>query len=265
MKISVIIPSRLQPNPLSQFGNLHLDNALLSVAAQQEVDVDALEVVVGLDQGALERVPARFLGNPAPGQPVIRFVESTGEGQARAVNAAVRDSTGDVLAFLEDDDLWENERLRRGLEHLEQGFGFVSASQREVAEDEWRSFLRYNDFPTPSGWVMPRATWEQVGPLNEGFRWHVDTEWLGRAERAGVKRVHQVDPGGRDRLLAPGSWLANVRRHSAIAVMRALDPLVQRLRNGGGGMTMIASSPMARAQSIREHELMTEQFGGIPW
>lgn len=265
MKISVIIPSRLAPVPTTTTDSLWLDLAFRAIAAQQDVDVGALEVVIGVDHGTLERVPARFLRASVADWPRLRFVESEGEGQARAVNAAVRDSTGDVLAFLEDDDQWTQERLRRGLEHLEQGWDFVSSSARELADDGFNSFIRYNDFPTPSGWMMPRATWDRVGPLNDGFRWHVDNEWLGRATAAGVRRLHQVDQGGRARVLAPESWLANVRRYSAIAVMATEVPFVSRIRNRTGGMSTIAANPMAGAQSLREHEMMVERFGAVPW
>lgn len=259
--ISVIVPSRLQVLPHSPERNLYLDVCLIRIHQQQGVSMDDLEVVVGLDPGALPKVPQRFLEHGA-GYPKIRFVEAAKPGQAQAVNAAAAASTGHILAFCEDDDQWAGVRLTRGLESLA-GHDFVSCNQREVNDEG--EFLRVNDFPTPSGWIMPRATWDAVGPLEESFRYHVDTEWLGRLNDRKLSRVHQVDPDARRRLEDPACWLHNVRKFSDIAVLKAPEPLVTRVVNPRGGMSTIARDPEAQRQSGEEHAQMLNAFGEVPW
>lgn len=107
---------------------------------------------------------------------------------------------------------------------------------------------------------MRRETWDKVGPFNESFRFHVDTEWLGRFNRLGLKRVHLLHQTAD--LSDP--WLNNVKAYSDLVLANGLQqPLVDRLVNAAGGMGQIASQ--AQAQSELEHQQMIAQFGAVPW
>ena len=257
MKISVIVPSRLAVNPAGVAAaasdvmadpkdrELYLERALMSVKRQALPAGCQVEMVVGLDAGAV--LPARF-GD-------VRSANSDGTGQAKAVNAAVAASTGDVLAFLEDDDVWAGPKLSYQLPLLD-SYAFVSSNQREV--DESGAWIRTNDFATPSGWVMPRTTWDAVGPMLEGWL-HCDTEWLGRLNATGLRRVHLVEKDAPMR-----EWIVNVARRSQIGQTRERDPLVTRTHNPRGGMASIASGARLE-QSQDEHAIMTERFGAPPW
>ncbi len=260
MKVSVIVPSRLQPNPVSHKGNLWLYRALESALGQTGMAPDVkLEIVVGLDADSREVDPGFIAWLKAQyDDPVVMVVHSPGRGQSAALNAAVKASTGDVLAFLEDDDLWHIHKLAVQLPLLKR-YDIVTCNQREI--DEQANFLRYNDFPTPSGWVMTRRTFDQVGWFDETFRFHVDTEWLGRAIIGGLKRCHVVEDGH-----APTDFLGNVARFSDVVQSDDVtESLVSRLVNPAGGMGTIARDPMAAAQSIGEHDTMRIRFGGVPW
>lgn len=250
MKISVITPSRLAVNPNSPDGNLWLDLSLSSVKWQTVFGQHDVQLCVGIDPG-LDSPPARFDG--------ITFALGKGS-QASAVNAAVRASTGDVLAFLEDDDTWEPGKLAYQLPLLEH-FDFISCNQREVAEDRM-TWLRVNDFPTPSGWVMKRALWDELGGMDDSFRFHVDTQFLGKLNAAGKKRIHLVEeqPDWQKR-----PWLGYVSKHSIIATTQEREQLVQRTVNSKGGMARIQADPAARAVSEEEHRRMVEMFGAVPW
>ncbi len=251
MKVSVIIPSRLQENlngDINGVATLWLDRAVNSVL-RQEVDAD-LEIVVGLSPGH-SPIPERFKDG------LVKFVVAERPGQAAAVNAAVAASTGGVLAFLEDDDYWRSARkLALQLPWLSE-YHMVTSNQREV---DWQgNYIRVNDFATPSGWVMWRPTWEDVGLFNETFKYHVDTEWLGRAHMTETRRVHMVPVG------TGGPWLINVSVHSAIRLHDEPDPLVERMVNPDGGMATIAKNPEAAEQSAKEHREMVARFGFVPW
>lgn len=274
MKISVIVPSRLRANPTSDRGTLLLDRALMSVRRQSVCD---LEMIVGLD-ASHPPIPERFLNVSW-----LKFVEA-GDSQAKAVNAAMKAATGDVFALCEDDDTWrDHDKLGYQLELLAK-HDFVSCNQREVDEDG--RFIRVNNFATPSGWVMKREVWEKVGPMDETFRYHVDTEWLGRANAAGVNRCHLVPAGTND----DAGWLVNVARHSAIAALDEItEPMVDRFVSEEGGMSAIrkdreriatelkaagpptnldatlASGMTPWCVSVREHHVMAERYGNVPW
>jgi len=267
-KISVIVPSRLQANPASGRGSLYLDRALMS-ARRQRGGFD-LELVVGLDAGA-PPLPERFSD--------VVVAHAVGAGQAAAVNAAVRASSGDVLAFLEDDDMWEPWKLETQLPYLGPTFDMVTCTQRLIdAEgnhvtpiDRFTGKpMKFNDFATPSGWVMHRDTWERVGGMNESFRFHVDNDWLGRASEAGVKRVHLIESEARWR-----ARLGIIARYSVVVETEHAMPIVVRTVNPEGGMQRIARAAalpprdpgrLDADQSEAEHVEMMRRFGGvIPW
>jgi len=259
MKISVIVPSRLQANPASGRGSLYLDRALMS-ARRQRGGFD-LELVVGLDTGA-PPLPERFSD--------VVVAHAAGAGQAAAVNAAVRASSGDVLAFLEDDDIWEPWKLEAQVPFLPFR-GLVTCNAREVDTDG--GYHRINDFPTPSGWATTRDIWEDIGGMDEGFKWHVDTEWLGRANAAGVSRVHVVERGGGGGK-SGRPWLEHVRKNSLLAESPHDLPLVVRTVNPDGGMQRIARAAalpprdpgrLDADQSEAEHVEMMRRFGVVPW
>ena len=251
MKVSVIIPSRLQENlngDINGVATLWLDRAVNSVLRQQ-VDAD-LEIVVGLSPGH-PPIPERFQDG------LVKFVVAERPGQAAAVNAAVAASTGGVLAFLEDDDYWRSARkLAIQLPHAD-AVELVTSNQREV---DWQgNYIRVNDFPTPSGWVLRRWVWDKLGGFAESFKYHVDTEFLGRASRLGILRRHMVPVG------TASPWLDNVESFSAIVNHDEPDPLVERMVNPDGGMATIAKDPEAAEQSAKEHREMVARFGFVPW
>lgn len=275
MKIAVIIPSRLQANPQAIVpGRTYLDRAIKSVLAQSVVAEHEIEIVVGLDHGT-------FVGHRLP---EATYAPSCGAGQALAVNAAARVALShgpDLIAFLEDDDSWHPQKLDYQLQALAQGYDFISSSQREVTPAG--DYVRVNDFPTMSGWVMPAQIWRDIGPMDETFKWHLDTEWIGRLNASGKKRLHFAEAGAVQQRLhfhdrpggPPGNqmvsemtrpWLEHVARRSAIAMTDGLlEPLVTRTVNPAGGMARIAVDPVEAARSQEEHMRFLAQWGEIPW
>lgn len=245
--VSVIVPSRLQTNP--ECGNaLWLDRAIASVMDQTGLSSRefTVEIVVGIDPGQ----------QPPPHLEHLRFVQGSQATQACAVNAAVQASRGEVIAILEDDDAWLPTRLQCGLEYL-QVYDVVTSNQSEVLPNG--EFVGINDFPTPSGWLFRRSLWDRLGPLDEEIRFHVDTEYLGRMNAAGVKRIHLVE-----RTASLREWLRQVSRYSDIRSTHVSSPLVMRTVNPAGGMSLIAKEETARLQSRWDHERMIAKYGLIP-
>jgi hypothetical protein len=246
MLVSVIIATRLQPRPDAGAEAIWLDRALRSVRRQILSTTVQLEIVVGLDPGAC--LPERMAGLIAATAPRKR--------QAAALNAAVAASSGELLAFLEDDDYWEPKRLLYGLQNIEK-YDLITSNQREVDPDG--SFLGINDYPTPSGWLLRRTAWKLVGPFDEDFTF-VDSEWLGRANNAKLRRLHLIEANASDR-----KRLGLVARTSHIGCTAERDPLVIRTENAIGVVGTARQDEAARKRHEDDVGRLQELYGGTPW
>jgi hypothetical protein len=168
----------------------------------------------------------------------------------------VSEASGDGLAFLEDDDYWEPKRLQYGLNCLEK-HDLVTCNQREVDPDG--SFVGINDYPTPSGWLVRTATWKAIGPFDEAFTFP-DSDWLGRANAAHLRRMHLLEAGALVR-----NGILSVARSSAIACTGERDPLVLRTVNPYGVVGKSRTDEAARIKHMQVTRRLVEKYGGIPW
>jgi len=263
--ISVLIPSRLAENP-TRAGEIWLQRALRSIGEQKILSKQKVEIVVGLDHGI--DIPA--IGKPAGLK--IRFVNVARDrmrGQAAAINAAGAAATGEFIAILEDDDAWHPAFLETAVSALSQ-CDFVSSSQMLVDQHGIPREPMY--FPTPSGWLMRRALWREMGGFDETIRYHVDMEWLGRLNQAGKRRVHLVERGfpiDRAFLKQHRKWLAHLAEGQPLPVTlkqhRMMVPLVVRTMSPNSGTEQIRSNSDAARQSKQEIEAFRKRFGTIPW
>ena len=230
MKVSVVVPTRQQPNPAT--GRPYVERAVASIEAQR-VDAE-VQVMVVYDTAVV---------------PV---------GQAKIVNEAVARADGDVVALLEDDDIWEPGKLAAQLRFLDQ-FELVTCNQREV--NEKGAFLCYNYYPTPSGWLMRRSTWDRVGGLDDTVLFHADTDWLGRATLAGARRVHIVQAAANPSV---DQWVRNMAS-SSIMIGPNPEPLVTRTFREASLRGRIRNDRESRAASQRDFEAIKRKFGRVPW
>jgi glycosyltransferase involved in cell wall biosynthesis len=242
--ITIVIPSKKRARQ-SEF----LMHSIHSIWAESS----DIEIIVAVDE---VEVP-EFSG--------VRFVQGKG-GQAEALNAGCEAARGDYIGFLEDDDRWMPGRLKAALEALME-VDFTSSTQLEV--DLEGRIIRINDFPTPSGWLMTRKTWEEVGPFNTDFRYHLDNEWLGRLTRSGLKRAHLVEATApqivSDCLYRP--YLAQISRQGAESILwRHSDshPLIKRTVHKESNMVMLSQSSVAGLRSQSEYNRLAASFGSVP-
>lgn len=267
MKIAVITPSRLKLSTLADetdSGLYFLEHAVRSAQAQQLDRPVELRFFVGVDPGT--EIPARLAE-----QPNLTFVHSDRKAQVAALNAALLavDESWDLVGFLEDDDAWLPHYLSVAIRALEQ-FDFVSSTQLEV--DEAGEAVRINDFPTPSGWLMRRSTFDQVGEISMWSKWHYDNEWLGRLAETGLRRAHLVEataPATLQDAAQVRPWLANVLRfggpNSHLLRHGSVLPLVRRLVHPGSGTSQVGGGAVAKQESEAEYRGLAERFGRIPW
>jgi glycosyltransferase involved in cell wall biosynthesis len=99
--VSVVVPTR---------GRRGYLNAALASALAQTASV--LEVIVVDDE------PSPSAPSPVPADRRIRLLTSYGAGAAAARNVGWLAARGEVVAFLDDDDVWEPTKLERQLQEL---------------------------------------------------------------------------------------------------------------------------------------------------
>lgn len=192
--VSVIVATRDRPRLLA--------DALASIAAQAPAP---LEVRVG-DDG---RVHAEAVAADLPLLELTWLALDL--GQAGAVrNAAAAGARGDVLAFLDDDDLWRPghlEGLARAFADPAIGLAWRDSEivreavdgerqvldRRTIARDWDDATMRANDYLPPSAFAVRRSLFDAVGGFDTSFRYSEDWDLVLRlAARAGVKRVPGV-------------------------------------------------------------------------
>lgn len=206
------------------------------------------------------------------GHGALRFANASAQaprGQASALNAALGNVRGEWAALLEDDDQWRSAHLALSLGALS-SFEFVSASQRCV-DPAGRQIGVYGP-ATPSGWVMPRHVLEKVGLFDEAFRFHLDSEWLGRLNRAIARRGHFIESSDlpMDRFLARRPELRTLQQNARPALVSLLRgpghyTQVERTENPQGGVSSIKADPTLTRISQREYAAIESRYGLIPW
>jgi glycosyltransferase involved in cell wall biosynthesis len=183
----------MTPNPLVSVvipaynAERFLAETLRSVLAQ---DYDPVEIVV-VDDGSTDATAqiARAHG--------VRCLRQRNGGQAAARNAGVAAAHGELVAFLDADDICEPSRLRRQVAQLlaRPELGFVLASmQRRLdpgAPPPPGTPPHWFEGPQPgtiaSASLVRRSVLERVGSFQDRYRHVSDSEWHSRAADAGVQ------------------------------------------------------------------------------
>src|SRR5260370_6774939 len=90
-----------------------IEQAITSVL-EQDMSMSDVEIVV-VDDGSTDRTPEIIRQS----EPRVRLVRKPNGGQASAFNAGIPECRGEIIAFLDGDDWWAPEKLRRVVETME--------------------------------------------------------------------------------------------------------------------------------------------------
>lgn len=217
--VSIVLPTHDRPERLL--------SALQAVARQTHQE---LQLILVRDGGSPltdeARAAIRALGFPTT------IVEHDGppEGTARARNRGVEAARGDVIAFLDDDDDWSADHVRRLATALDRDdkADVVYSDARIVRETdgaertlargfELARFTRDGYIP-PSSMLARRAAFDGFGVFDADFTYSEDWEWLVRVAKKGgvIARV-------------PGIT-ATIRIHAGAASALTPERLTERQR-----------------------------------
>ena len=199
-RISVIIPL--------YNGERYIAQALDSVLGQSLMPFEIIVVDDGSTDGSCEILDTY-------GDRIVRvFQENSGTAAAR--NAGVKTSSGDMLAFLDQDDCWTEDKLKKQVSVLSNdpnaqiAWGLVQQFISPELSEKFRRRYRCQENPVsgylPSALLIRRKAFEQVGPFHT--RWKIGewADWYARYTQSGIlsknvsvivtyRRIHQGNKG----------------------------------------------------------------------
>jgi len=181
MRISVVLPVYNRAT--------YVGEAIASVLAQT-LPPDELIVI---DDGSTDESLAVVEGFARPGLHVIRQ-ENAGIGAAR--NRGLAAATGELIAFIDSDDLWERDKLELQVDALRERddvqlvFGHMVEFLSPDRAAELSGLLRVRTDPVPgliaTTLLARRAAVERIGPFDVALRVGEFAEWMARAHDLGL-------------------------------------------------------------------------------
>jgi len=166
-------------------GERFVGEALDSIAAQTYPRVETIIV----DDGSPDRSD-----EIASARPGVRVLRQPHRGVAAARNAGLSAARGELIAFLDQDDLWqpsktalqvaflaEHRELHIALSHVE--MVLLGGTSRPP----WMTWLTAQQPGyLPSTWLVRREAFERVGWFDTSYEIACDADWLARAKDMGL-------------------------------------------------------------------------------
>ncbi|MFM7142142.1 MAG: glycosyltransferase family 2 protein [Alphaproteobacteria bacterium] len=240
--VSVILPTYNRAH--------YLREAIDSVLRQ---DHPSLELIV-VDDGSTDVTPSVLEGYGAQ----LTTLRQANRGVGAARNAGVARARGALVAFLDDDDLWEPDKLSLQVKFLaaHPATDVVYGHMRQFASpelaDEVRARFRHLDgqvlpSPLPSSMLIRRTAFERVGPFDETLQIGVDMDWHARMQDAGLSMTMLDDVVYRRRL-HPGGMNAS-RPHEQHERVQVLRRVLARRRAAASAILPSAGAPADNRQT----------------
>jgi glycosyltransferase involved in cell wall biosynthesis len=223
--VSVVLPTRDRPAFLLE--------ALGAVARQTHLE---MELVLVRDGGSplSDEVRAALDGLEFP---FVLEERDEGEGLAQARNRGVARARADVIAFLDDDDLWEPDHVSRLAVAFDRDPEAVvvysdativndAGEKRVLAVPFDRAVFGRNGFIPPSAFAARREAFSTYGEFDASMAYSEDWDWLLRVAFGDGKIVRMAGATATIRIHDGG--LSQLRPERLAERQRCLDLLRQR-------------------------------------
>jgi glycosyltransferase involved in cell wall biosynthesis len=182
--ISVLVPARnLRP---------FIGEALASIQAQSRPVQEIIVVDDASDDGTDELLRAL-----AQQEPRLRLLTGEGRGAPAARNLGLLAAGGQVIAFLDGDDIWPRDKIERQMERLLAAdgpdivSGLVQRFHCADANTHAPADAGGPALPTASlaACLFRREVFARIGLLDETLLWSDDHDFMLRAREAGLRIV----------------------------------------------------------------------------
>jgi glycosyltransferase involved in cell wall biosynthesis len=166
-------------------GEEFVRRAVRSVLAQDHCELELLVV----DDGSTDTTPAlvRTFHDPR-----VRLIERPNGGVAAARNTGIKDASGEVVAFLDQDDEWLPRKLSTQLTELGRGGRAMVGSQMRYVDAQGRP-LGVAGEPTEGRDADIAAATFVPFPLSSAVAWRRDLRAVGGFDESLVRTVAPVD------------------------------------------------------------------------
>ncbi|MBD2482576.1 glycosyltransferase [Planktothrix sp. FACHB-1365] len=181
--VSVIIPV--------YNGEKYLAEAIQNVKNQ---DYQPLEIIV-IDDGSTDKtaeIAAQF-------KDCIRYIYQQNTGPAAARNHGIRIANGDVIAFLDVDDLWSDNKLKLQANYLADhpSVGIVQGLIQQMKllrqeEDDQAIFeptYKPYSYINIGSAIYRKTVFEKIGFFDETLKYAEDVDWFIRAWENGISKI----------------------------------------------------------------------------
>ena len=252
IKISVIIPNY-------NYGRF-IGEAIESVLAQTFPPYEIIVVDDGSDDNSADIV--KTFGSR------VKFIQQRNQGVGAARNNGVKNSSGNLIAFLDADDIWLPTKLEKQVELLQQDnkIGMVSCGMREFDKDD-KTIAEYNQ--GQNGWcaknilmiepvvvgpgstsLVRRDTFEKIKGFDENKEMHPSEDWEFCYRVALISKVaftpeilvEYRNHGGNGHLKIPRFERAMLLAYEKIFRQADLETLKLRRQCYGNLFTILAGS-----------------------
>ncbi|MEM6450519.1 MAG: glycosyltransferase family A protein [Cyanobacteria bacterium P01_D01_bin.105] len=198
LSVSVILPVHN--------GERFLAGALQNIQQQQ---YQPIEIIV-IDDGSTDataKIAAEFGDS-------IRYIYQSQQGPAAARNRGIEQSAGEIIAFLDVDDLWPENKLAHQVGYLAKhpdvdiAQGLIQRMQADKSDDDPDGLQRKQSEPLSfnsvfepyffinlGSCVYRRSLFEQVGLFDEALWDNEDTDWFTRAWEKNINKVSLSEIG----------------------------------------------------------------------